>query len=168
MGMTVYNTANVGDVTPGLYTNNGSVWVKNEGAASSNLYTSDGTLAAARTVTQNNKDLTFTTGTGKTIIDGNFKTNSIYGKVINTGTATTYAILGDDYIIVTQNTAAVSITLPDAVTNKGRIIIVVNNNSSGTVTVSAASQYIYTMTLAIGRGRHYISDGVVWCGVSFN
>lgn len=32
MGMTVYNTATTGDVTPGLYTNNGTDWVKNEGA----------------------------------------------------------------------------------------------------------------------------------------
>jgi hypothetical protein len=31
--MTVYNTANAGDVTPGLYTSNNSfVWVKNEAA----------------------------------------------------------------------------------------------------------------------------------------
>ena len=27
-GMTVYNTTNAGDVTPGLYTNNGASWVK--------------------------------------------------------------------------------------------------------------------------------------------
>ena len=27
-GMTVYNTATAGDVTPGMYTNNGAVWVK--------------------------------------------------------------------------------------------------------------------------------------------
>ena len=80
-GMTVYNTVTVGDVTPGLYTNNGMNWVKNEGAAS-NLYTSDGTLAAARTVTQNNNDLTFTTGTGKTVVNGTFKTTgAVYANV---------------------------------------------------------------------------------------
>lgn len=28
MGMTVYNTNTTGDVTPGLYTNNGTIWVK--------------------------------------------------------------------------------------------------------------------------------------------
>jgi hypothetical protein len=33
MGMTVYNTATAGDVTPGLYTNNGTAWVKNEAAS---------------------------------------------------------------------------------------------------------------------------------------
>jgi hypothetical protein len=31
MGMTVYNTATTGDVSPGLYTNDGIVWVKNDG-----------------------------------------------------------------------------------------------------------------------------------------
>lgn len=31
MGMTVYNTATTGDVSPGLYTNDGIVWVKNQG-----------------------------------------------------------------------------------------------------------------------------------------
>jgi hypothetical protein len=32
-GMMVYNTATAGDVTPGVYTNNGTVWVKNEPSA---------------------------------------------------------------------------------------------------------------------------------------
>ena len=39
MGMTVYNTATIGDVTPGLYTNNGMVWVKNEAAVASSIPT---------------------------------------------------------------------------------------------------------------------------------
>jgi hypothetical protein len=33
-GMTVYNTATAGDVTPGLYTNSGSAWVKLGGSTS--------------------------------------------------------------------------------------------------------------------------------------
>jgi hypothetical protein len=37
-GMVVYNTATIGDVTPGLYTNNGANWVKNEGAPQVGLY----------------------------------------------------------------------------------------------------------------------------------
>lgn len=35
VGIVVYNTATTGDVTPGLYTNNGTVWVKNEGVTTS-------------------------------------------------------------------------------------------------------------------------------------
>lgn len=34
-GMTVYNTATAGDVTPGLYVNSGSAWVKLGGSSSS-------------------------------------------------------------------------------------------------------------------------------------
>lgn len=168
-GMTVYNTATTttgtNDVTPGLYVNDGTNWVK---ITPKTLYSDNGALNSARTVTQNNNNLTFTTGTAKTIVDGNFQTKSIYGKVVNTGTAASYTVLSDDYIIVTQNTTAVAISLPDATTNAGRIIIIVNNNSAGTVTPSATSQYAFAMTLAIGRGKHYISDGVKWCAVSFN
>jgi hypothetical protein len=36
-GMTVYNTATAGDVTPGLYTNDGAAWVKLGGSTSSAL-----------------------------------------------------------------------------------------------------------------------------------
>lgn len=36
-GMTVYNTATAGDVTPGLYSNNGTAWVKLGGSSSSAL-----------------------------------------------------------------------------------------------------------------------------------
>ncbi|MFB0904198.1 MAG: hypothetical protein QMB11_07445, partial [Nonlabens sp.] len=43
---------------------------------SSNLYTADGNLDASRTITQNDNDLTFTTGTGKMVVDGNLKLNS--------------------------------------------------------------------------------------------
>lgn len=38
MGMTVYNTATTGDVSPGLYTNDGIVWVKNQGAPAIGLF----------------------------------------------------------------------------------------------------------------------------------
>ena len=70
-GMTVYNTATAGDVTPGMYTNSGTAWVKLAGGGGgTNLYNAHGTLTGARTVTQDNNDLTFTTGTGKTIING--------------------------------------------------------------------------------------------------
>jgi hypothetical protein len=36
-GMTVYNTATTGDVTPGMYTDNGSEWVRLGGSSSSAL-----------------------------------------------------------------------------------------------------------------------------------
>ena len=97
-GMAVYNTATAGDVTPGYYFDNGTSWVRlsdasalrlttgagvgkvltsdaagnatwQTPAAGSNIYTADGTLAAARTVTQGTNNLTFT-GTGNLIKTG--------------------------------------------------------------------------------------------------
>lgn len=54
----------------------------------SNLYTSDGTITSARTVTQNNNDLTFTTRIRKTIVNGKFKTiGAIYANVRNLDTS---------------------------------------------------------------------------------
>jgi hypothetical protein len=64
-GMAVYNTATVGDVTAGYYFNNGTKWVKiaDANASASNLYTADGTLTSARTVTMGANNLSFM-GTG--------------------------------------------------------------------------------------------------------
>jgi hypothetical protein len=65
-GMAVYNTATAGDVTPGYYFDNGTKWVRvaDANAAVSNLYTADGTLTGARTVTMGANNLSFS-GTGK-------------------------------------------------------------------------------------------------------
>ncbi len=167
-GMTVYNiattTTGTNDVTPGLYTNDGTNWVK---VTPKTLYTDNGTLTGARTVTQNNNDLTFTTGTAKTIVDGNFQTKSFYGKVRNIGSATTYIVLPDDYMIVSEATS--TITLPAAASNAGRIIIVVNNKSTaGTVTVAGDVQWTGIMTVTQIHGKQYFSDGTKWYSVSYN
>ncbi len=63
-GMNVYNTATAGDVTPGMYVNNGTGWVR---STSSNIYANDGTLAGNRTVTQDAFSLDFS---GGNIVDG--------------------------------------------------------------------------------------------------
>jgi trimeric autotransporter adhesin len=65
-GMAVYNTATAGDVTPGYYFSDGSKWVKVADAATaggSNIYTANGTLTSARTVTMGANNLSFN-GTG--------------------------------------------------------------------------------------------------------
>lgn len=43
-GMTVYNTATAGDVTPGLYTNDGTKWVKVGGGTTSSTPSIRGTI----------------------------------------------------------------------------------------------------------------------------
>ncbi|MEN9302936.1 MAG: hypothetical protein RL264_1365, partial [Bacteroidota bacterium] len=72
VGMTVYNTATVGDVIPGYYYNDGSKWVRIASSSDfSNIYISDGTLSANRTVTQGANTLSFTsTATNGFSIDG--------------------------------------------------------------------------------------------------
>lgn len=58
-GMTVYNTATAGDVTPGMYTNSGTAWVRlgsSSAAFSSVTYTKNSTYTSLNTaeVTPNN------------------------------------------------------------------------------------------------------------------
>lgn len=165
MGMTVYNTAIAGDVTPGLYTNNGTFWVKNEGAGASDLYTSDGTLTSARTVTQNNNDLTFSTGTGKTIVNGTFKTTgAVYA---NVRTVTTLPIVwaDNDYIILVKVPGAQDLILPDPSIYSGRVIYIRN----GSISAGGSGVYTYKVyvpqdvsSILAARGQTLVSDGTKW------
>ena len=79
-GMTVYNTATAGDVTPGLYTNNGAFWVKNEGAAASSVPTwrSDTNVNVLILVTDGNN---FVRATSATTITLPVATIAMLGKV---------------------------------------------------------------------------------------
>ena len=59
-GMTVYNTATAGDVTPGNYFNDGTLWIRMaDASAKNNIYVNDGTLTGSRTVTQDANTLNF-------------------------------------------------------------------------------------------------------------
>lgn len=176
MGMTVYNTATTGDVTPGLYTNNGTVWVKNEGVASvssSTIYTADGTLTNARTITQNNYDLTFATGTGKTIVNGTFKTTgAVYS---NVRTVTTVPAEGDflstDQYVIIKVSGTQNISLPDPTGgNTGRVITIRN----GSIQAGTSGLYTITTNIPIGstsilanKSQTYVSDGSSWYLMSF-
>jgi hypothetical protein len=78
-GMTVYNTATAGDVTPGTYYNDGTKWVRiaSSGAATTTLYSGDGILAGAgrRTVTMGstgNNLLSFTGTAGEVMISNQY------------------------------------------------------------------------------------------------
>jgi hypothetical protein len=81
MGMTVYNTATAGDVTPGLYTNNGTVWVKNEGGAASSIPTwrSDSSANVLILASDGNNFVRATAAT--TSITLPVATNAMLGKV---------------------------------------------------------------------------------------
>jgi hypothetical protein len=137
------------------------------------LYNANGTLTGARTVTQDNNDLTFTTGTGKTIINGTFKTTGgIYTKYRVATTLATSVPLADDYIIDMQISGAVSITgvLPDPTTvPAGRVIILRNSSAragtGGNYTFAAPdSGYLITNSTIIASNLSIMlyCDGTKW------
>lgn len=150
-GMVVYNTnttiTGTNDVTSGLYVSSTNAWVKLGAGASSNLYTADGTLTGARTVNQNNNDLTFTTGTAKTIVNGKFQTTgAIFTKYRVATTLGEAAVLPDDYIIDIQVSGPITAftgVLPNPTTvPAGRVIIL--RNSSARVISGTVGTYTFT------------------------
>lgn len=166
-GMTVYNTATtttgLNDVTPGLYVNDGLNWIK---ITPKTLYTDNGTLTAARTVTLGNNDLTFTAGvggTGKTVVESAFKTGgAVYGNVRTATTLTSSDWTSTDYAII-LTAAPLTINLPDATLNVGRIVFVSNesiNQSWGGTDDRFKPVNVTTITSA--RAQTIISFGGKW------
>lgn len=89
-GMTVYNTATAGDVTPGLYANNGTAWVKLGGSSSAAFSSATYTKTSAYTtldtseVTPNNiTSYTFTSSPGSFSLANLPAGASNIGKVVN-------------------------------------------------------------------------------------
>ena len=87
-GMTVYNTATTGDVTPGMYTNSGTAWVKlgsSSAAFSSATYTKTSAYTSLNTaeVTPNNiTTITFSGSAPLNFTITDLPTGNI-GKVLN-------------------------------------------------------------------------------------
>lgn len=81
-----------------------------------------------------------------------------------------YTAAADDFFIITKASGALTIDLPDPAGNIGRLIYIVNNNTSaGTVTVtSAGGATLLTGTLNQNRGKAFISDGTAWTAISFS
>lgn len=169
-GMVVYNTDTTGDVTPGMYANDGTKWVKMGATVSKTLYTDNDAITSARTVTLNNNDLTFTagaSGTGKTVVESTFKTaGAVYGNVrAVSGVLNTAAWLDTDYAIIHTGTTA-NISLPSAAANLGRIISL-TNQTGGTRTYDAGgtnsdNKPLNTSTLTAGKGQLMIATSTGW------
>lgn len=81
MGMTVYNTATGVDVTPGLYTNNGTSWVKNEAAASTIPTWRSDNAANVLILASDGNNFVQTTNTNITGVIFPSPTNSMKGKI---------------------------------------------------------------------------------------
>ena len=168
-GMVVYNTATTGDVTTGMYANDGTKWVKMGATVSKTLYTDNDAITSARTVTLNNNDLTFTAGvggTGKTVVASTFKTSgAVYGNVrIESNVLTSAAWLDSDYIVIFTN-ASLTFSLPSATANPGRIISL-NNATGGNKTYVTDATYDHApkgvSTLTGGKGQILARIGNIW------
>jgi hypothetical protein len=138
----------------------------------SSIYTADGTLAGARTVTQNNNNLTFATGTARTIVDGSFQTlGAVYAGVRTyTGAANVDwdSGLNKDYLVVITNAAITNVlALPDPALNANRVLIIFNN-TGGTVNFCPAcsGRPIGITNITGTRPGGFISDGTSWFAIS--
>jgi len=167
-GLLVYQT----NGTTGFWFFDGSSWAQIGGAGGDNLYDADGTLTGNRTVTHDNHDLTFATGTGKVEVNGNFMTSggALYAKPPRLISASgPISWLADDVTVLLVSGYTGNIVLPSASTNPNRIIGI--NNRSGAVRLidntSGGDTGIYTnenfSQLAATVGMvWFISDGTSW------
>lgn len=101
-GMTVYNTATAGDVTPGYYYNDGTKWVR-VGTLSTdvNIYNANGTLTGARQVTTAGFGLTFISGAANQITylaTGRTATEAEYGVAGGANQGLTGTVAGDAFL----------------------------------------------------------------------
>jgi len=124
-----------------------------------------GTLTAATTIDQDDKDMTFTTGTGKLIADGTFKaTGAVYAHVTEV-TDASYTITDSDFMLILTIAGGSSINLPNPSSYPGRILCVRNNSavqgSSGTIQYSTYVP-VNNSTVLASRAQMLISDGSNW------
>lgn len=168
-GTVTTKTANVTAIGFYYYDGPAAVWRAMGGGAAGpdvSLYSQDGTLAGPRVVTQNNNNLTFTTGTGRTIINGTQQNNGAQYVKYRKVTAGPITWAADDYGIILEfgSTFSGNLTLPDATTNVGRMIYI--GNSSGSTATFGATNTATTprvgSTITSATGFTYVSDGTTW------
>ena len=148
-----------------------SVWVAvggGGGGADTSLYLNDGTLAGARVVTQNNNNLTFTTGTAKAIVNGNFQMGgAVYATSVRTYTGATNIDWNatDYFVIITNSAISNNLALPSPTgANTGRVLMI-RNNTGAAVAPTAANGVAWPLNfanLAGGSAAMFISDGTNW------
>lgn len=108
-GMFVYNTATADDVTPGIYYNDGSKWVR--------IDTNITTQIIDNTTVVNISSLTL-------------------GMPLTCTEDAVYDALGTDYVIVADGSSNQIINLPDAVGNKGKVYLIVDLENGGSSRVA--------------------------------
>jgi hypothetical protein len=166
-GLQVYNTT-----TNTIWFYNGTAWTEiGAGGASSNIYTANGQLTGVRTVDQNNNNLTFQTGTAKTIVNGNFQTTGLlYAKPPRVHPiASSITWQDDDVVILLQSTHSGNIVFPSASANPNRLVGINNRSGSARIiaNVTGGDTGIYAdealSQIASASGvSWYVSDGTSW------
>lgn len=180
-GALVYATAAATSLTgqvvnvsaSGYYYFNGTVWqaVSSGSGTSTNIYNSDGILTGNRIVTQNNNNLTFTTGTGRLVVNGTQQNTGAQYIKYRKVTAAPITWANNDYALILEfgsNFSSGGLSLPDATTNEGRMIYI--GNSSGNSATFSATNTATTprvgSTITTGTGFTYVSDGTTWYIIS--
>ena len=166
-GSATGTTANVDAV--GFYYFNGSVWTKlnagGGGGTDTSIYAGDGTLTSARTVNQNNQNLTFTTGTGQMIVNGTTNQNGAIIKKVTGFTTSTYTLgINDNFIIYTPLSGASTVTL-GTTSPDGRKVCVFNNSNDSNIEFNTQPRGAYP-SIFPNSGTCLISYGGIWYGVS--
>jgi len=126
------------------------------------------TLTGDVTINQGTNTVTFTTGTGKFKVDGNFQaTGAVYAHFRQV-TSATIDWQSDDYLISVKVSGSQNINLPSpGGGNAGRIVGVRNDSVSG----GSGGTYTFTThkpigtansTILMNRANFYISDGSDW------
>lgn len=166
-GLQVYNTT-----TNTVWFYNGTAWTEmGAGASGTSIYSANGQLAGVRTVDQNNNNLTFQTGTARTIVNGNFQTTGLlYAKAPRVHpVASSITWQDDDVVILLVSTHSGFIDLPSASANPNRLVGI--NNRSGSARIfnntTGGDTGIYSNEgvgqIASGSGvSWWISDGISW------
>lgn len=141
-GMTVYNTATTGDVTPGYYYNNGSKWVR-----LADSFTTDNGL----TKTENNVQLGGTLTKGTTIAQADQSLS-----ITSTNTTSSSAAFGT-YNTALNLTATNKGFMPPRVALKGN-----SDNVTVPVTSSDKGMVVYHTDYTIMEEGLYAWDGNSW------
>ena len=129
-----------------------------------------GTLTAATTIDQNNNNLTFTSGSAKTIINGTLQMNgAVYAKAPRIHAVNTPIVwASDDYLVILQSPYAQNNTvLPIASSNVNRVVGIFNmSGSARPMLAGGAANGIYPsqgFTQGVGGSTAwFISDGTSW------
>lgn len=160
-GSAAGTTVNVDSV--GFYYFNGTAWVKlnagGGGGTDTSIYAGDGTLASARTVTQNNQNLTFVTGTGQHIVNG---TTNMQGEVYKkiTTISGNYTVQTGDYWIINTSNNDSAITLPSGQTGRELCFF---QKGNADMTFNLSTQPLgQVIAFPQNNGVCLISDGSNW------